>query len=53
MDYQYYLNATNSDQGYDAPLVHELLEKLEKITEGKGTMADIENIARGIKNDLK
>ena len=31
MDYQYYVNATNSDQGYDTPLVHGLLEKLEKI----------------------
>ena len=30
MDYQYYVNATDSDQGYDTPLVHELLEKLEK-----------------------
>ena len=31
MDYQYYVNATNPDLGYDSPLVHELLEKLEKI----------------------
>ena len=30
-DYQYYVNATNPDMGYDTPLVHELLEKLEKI----------------------
>ncbi len=30
-DFQYYVNASNPDQGYDAPLVHELLEKLEKI----------------------
>lgn len=31
MDYQYYVNDTNPDMGYDTPLVHELLEKLEKI----------------------
>ncbi len=31
VDYQYYVNATNPDMGYDTPLVHELLEKLEKI----------------------
>lgn len=31
LDYQYYVNATNPDLGYDSPLVHELLEKLEKI----------------------
>lgn len=31
MDYQYYINATNPDQGYDSPMVHELLEKLEKV----------------------
>ena len=30
-DYQYYVNATNPDLGYDNPLVHELLDKLEKI----------------------
>ena len=30
-DYQYYVNATDSDLGYDNPLVLELLEKLEKI----------------------
>jgi len=31
VDYQYYVNATDPDMGYDTPLVHELLEKLEKI----------------------
>ena len=31
MDYQYYVNDTNPDMGYDTPLVHELLEKLEKV----------------------
>ncbi len=31
VDYQYYVNDTNPDMGYDTPLVHELLEKLEKI----------------------
>ena len=31
MDYQYYVNDTNPDMGYNNPLVHELLEKLEKI----------------------
>lgn len=31
VDYQYYVNDTNPDLGYDTPLVHELLEKLEKI----------------------
>ena len=31
VDYQYYVNGTNPDMGYDTPLVHELLEKLEKI----------------------
>ena len=30
-DYQYYVNATNPDQGYNSPLVRELLDKLEKI----------------------
>lgn len=30
-DYQYYVNGTDPDMGYDNPLVHELLEKLEKI----------------------
>ena len=30
-DYQYYVNATNPDKGYDDPLLYELLEKLEKI----------------------
>lgn len=31
MDYQYYVNDTNPDMGYNNPLVHKLLEKLEKI----------------------
>ena len=30
-DFQYYVNATNPEMGYDNPLVHGLLEKLEKI----------------------
>ncbi len=31
LDYQYYVNATNPDMGYDSPMVHELLQQLEKI----------------------
>ena len=31
LDYQYYVNRNNPELGYDTPLVHELLEKLEKI----------------------
>jgi hypothetical protein len=31
LDYQYYVNATNPDMGFNSPMVHELLQQLEQI----------------------